>query len=220
MLPLDKVQKDKISPWTLKRCLKWNLKSEEWTYHSDSIASPWRILSRWNPEPSPASNARFMGEGSSFWISPPDATKRWMASLIWCRSGVGSTDNFCFISPKIIVQFLLDVNHEMLIPACVHQHGKNKKSIYFFRSPVLPPFFEWMNRSTWTAFPGKENQFRSWDWVLFKPGNANKAFPKQSRKFSREIKKATVNQDSRRCLDFLWHGASMVPIEKRLFLNE
>jgi len=30
-----------------------------------------------------------------------------------------------------------------------------KKSIYFFRSPVLPPFFEWMNRSTWTAIPGK-----------------------------------------------------------------
>jgi len=43
----------------------------------------------------------------------------------------------------------------MLIPACVHQHGKNKKSIYFFRSSVLPLFFEWMNRSTWTAFPGK-----------------------------------------------------------------
>ena len=140
MLLLDKVQKDKISPWTLKRCLKWNLKSEGWTYHSDSIASPCRILSRWNPEPSPASNARFMGEGSSFWISPPDATKRWMASLIWCRSGVGSTDNFCFISPKIIVQFLLDVNHEMLIPTCVHQHGKNKKSIHSFRPPVLPPF--------------------------------------------------------------------------------
>ena len=108
----------------------------------------------------------------------------------------------------------------MLIPVCVHQHGKNKKNIHFFRSPVLPPFFEWMNRSKKTACPGKENQFRYCDWVLFKPGNANKAFPKQSRKFSREIKKATVNQDSRRCLDFLWHGASMVPIEKRLFLNE
>jgi len=27
-----------------------------------------------------------------------------------------------------------------LIPACVHQHGKNKKNNHFFRSPVLPPF--------------------------------------------------------------------------------
>ena len=68
--------------------------------------------------------------------------------------------------------------------------------------------------------PWEKNQIRSWDWVFFKPGNANKAFPKQSRKFSMEIKKKTVNQGNRRCLGFLWHGASMVPIEKRLFLNE
>tara|TARA_Y100000589_G_C26825443_1_gene495673 strand:+ start:410 stop:646 length:237 start_codon:yes stop_codon:yes gene_type:complete len=72
-----------------------------------------------------------------------------------------------------------------------------------------------MNRIPWER---KSVSFLGLDF--FKPGNANKAFPKQSRKFSREIKKATVNQDSRRCLDFLWHGASMVPIEKRLFLNE
>ena len=63
------------------------------------------------------------------------------ASLIWCRSGVGSTDNFCFISPKIIVQFLLDVNHEMLIPVCVHQHGKKNVSI----SSVLQFYLLFLN---------------------------------------------------------------------------